>query len=129
MNAEEGAPIRAKTIAHADGSYTEIVTDANEMVSRATTYNAAGKVLGKVLHRLDSNLEPLTSYTYDPAGKPLYWTELKRDLDGRVSEAVDYTPRNEMLRRIVYTYDKFGKLTAVKAFDAQGREIVPRKKR
>jgi hypothetical protein len=124
---EEGVAIRAKTVAHADGTYTEIVTDPEEMVSRATTYNAAGKVMGKVLSRLNDDWEPLKTYTYDAAGKPLYWTELKRDLNGRVSEAIDYTPQNKLIRRVAYSYDTSGKLTAVKTFDSEGREIVARK--
>jgi hypothetical protein len=125
---EEGVAIRAKTVAHADGSYTEIVTDQAEMVSRATTYNAAGKIMGKVLNRLNDNFEPLTSYNYDTAGKPLYWAEWKRDLNGRVIQVIEYTPQNKLIRRVAYSYDSFGKLTGVKAFDSEGREIVARQK-
>ncbi len=127
--AKGDAAIRAKTVAHADGSYTEIVTDENEMVSRVTNYDAGGKVIGKMLNRLGSNLEPLKSYTYDPAGKPLFWAELKRDANGRVSESIEYTPKNRLIRRVVYSYDTFGKVIDVKSFDSEGREIVALKKR
>ncbi len=121
--------IRAKTVAHADGSYTEIITDEKEMVSRVTNYDAAGKVIGKMLNRLGSNLEPLKSYVYDSEGRPLYWAKLKRDSNGRVSESTEYTPQNKMIRRVVYRYDTIGKLMGVKTFDSEGREIVAPKKR
>lgn len=124
VGAQGDGAIRAKTVAHADGSYTEIVTNENEMVSRVTNYDAAGKVRGKILNRLGSNLEPLKSYIYDSKGSPLYWCELKRDSNGRVSESIEYTPQNKLIRRVVYSYNSFGKLVGVKTFDSKGREIV-----
>ena len=129
VGAQGDRGMRAKTVAHADGSYTEIVTDEKEMVSRVTTYDSTGKVLGKMLNRLGSNLEPLKSYTYDPEGKPLYWTKLKHDSKGRVSEAIEYTPRNRLIRRMAFSYDSLGKLTGVRTFDSEGHEIVAPKKR
>ena len=128
VGAKGDGGMRAKTVAHADGSYTEVITDEEEMISRVTTFDATGKVLGKMLNRLGSNFEPLKSYTYDPAGKPLYWTELKHDSKGRVREAIEYTPRNQFIRRMVFSYDTAGKLANVRTFDSKGHEIVVPKK-
>jgi hypothetical protein len=125
---EDDTAIRAKTTVHGDGTRTEMITNPVDKTMRATTYDAADKVIGKVLNRLNDDLEPIEAFAYDPNGKPLYRTEFKRDFNGRVTEMIDYTTENKLIRRLVYSYDSVGKVTGIKAYDANGREIPSQKR-
>jgi antitoxin component YwqK of YwqJK toxin-antitoxin module len=129
MGQGESAAIRAKTTVHGDGTRTETITNVDEKTMRATTYDASGKVLLKVLNRLNDDLEPVQAFYYDPTGKPLYRSVYKRDFNGRVTEVTDFSTTGKTLRRLVYSYDSVGKVMGIKAYDGNGNEIPSQRRK
>lgn len=125
----ESDAIIAKTTVHADGTRTEMITNPVEKTMRATTYDAADKVLFKVLNRLNDDLVPMEAFTYDADGKPLYRTKFNRDFNGRVLEMTEFTVKGKVIRRLVYSYDSIGKVVGIKAYDGNGKEIPPQKRK
>lgn len=117
--------VKVTTTLHDDGSRTEMKTDPDQHTSEATTMNAAGKLLQRIVYTLDEENQPAEGTIYSAAGVVLFKAVYKRDPANRLSEEVDSTPAGQMIRRFVYEYDGNGKVSRIRAYDASGTEMTP----
>lgn len=120
--------IRATTTMHGDGTRTEETINPYDKTQTAVTLNAGDKVLQRVVYQLDENNLATTAIIYDGKGIPLYKAEYKRNMQGLVSEERNFTPKDDFIRRMVYTYDVSGNMTRIDSYDVQGRLIDSRGK-
>jgi len=118
-----GSEIRVTTALHDDGSKTVTQVDSENHTSEASTYNAANRLLRKVVYTLDDQNDPVQGLVYDAKGHELYKAIYKRNEMGRVSEELEYTPDDRLLGRFVYRYDGNGRLLKIDAYDAEGNPI------
>ena len=105
------------------GSRTVAVTDPDKHTTEADTYNAANKLVEKIVYALDDNNQPATGVVYTPDNRPAFKTVYKRDDFSRVTEEDDYTMNDQLLRRFVYQYGADGKLLRIRAYDSEGNEL------
>ena len=112
--------IRAKTVIHEDGTRTDTVTNAEARTSEAIQRDSSGKILQRVLYRLDASGQPDAGIVYDPKGRILYKMKIKRDAQNRVTEQIDYTAKDAFVRRMVFSYDSLNRLVKVDTFDQAG---------
>ncbi len=123
QDAEPGG-IRVTTALHDDGSKTVTQVDSDSHTSEASTFNAANRLMRKVVYTLDDQNNPVQGLVYDAKGHELYKALYKRNEMGRVTEETEYTPDDKMLGRFVYRYDETGRLLKIDAYDAEGN-LVP----
>ena len=118
--------IHAVTTLLDDGSRTVTVTDPDKHSSEADTYNAANKLIQKIVYNLDQNNQPVSSIVFGRDGvTPVFKAAYKHDDNNRVSEEDDYTLDDQLIRRFTYEFGPDGKVTRVHAFDSQGNELQP----
>jgi len=117
--------IRATTMFHDDGTHTVTVIDPNKHTSEASTYDAANKLLRKVVYTLDDRNAFVSGIVYNAANMPMYKAAYKCDDNNRVTEEDDYTMDDQLLRRFVYDFDSSGDITQIHTFDSQGNEVMP----
>ena len=115
--------IHAVTTLHADGTRTVAITNPDTHTSEADTYNAANKLIEKIIYALDDNNQPATGVVYTPDNKPAFKTVYKHDDFSRVTEEDDYTMGDQLIRRFVYELGADGKVIRIRAYDAQGNEL------
>ena len=60
-------------------------------------------------------------YTAD--NKPVFKATYTRDELDRVTEEADYTMANQLIRRFVYEFGADGKVSRIRAYDANGNEM------
>ncbi|MDP9291308.1 MAG: hypothetical protein M3O82_02965 [Verrucomicrobiota bacterium] len=125
LHARAQSAVKVTTTLHDDGSRTEMVTDPDQHTSEAKTLNAAGKLLQRIVYTLDEENQPAEGTIYSPAGAVLFKALYKRDPANRLSEEVDSTAAGAMIRRFVYEYDGNGKVSRIRAYDANGIEMTP----
>jgi hypothetical protein len=126
QDASSDAPddaIHAVTTLHADGTRTVAITNPDTHTSEADTYNAANKLVEKIIYTLDENNQPASGVVYTPDNRPAFKTTYKRNDFNRVTEEDDYTMDDQLLRRFVYEYGAGGKVIGIRAYDAQGNEL------
>ena len=83
--------IHAITAIHPDGSRTVTVTNPEEHSSEATTYDAANKMIERIVYTLDENNVLVTGLVYGPGNTPSFKSVYKHDDLNRISEEDDYT--------------------------------------
>lgn len=112
--------IRVTTTLRADGSRVDKKVDpaAKEVIE--TVYDTKEKVTQTLKYRINDNGDPVEGVAYDAAGKPLMKVSYKHDGSNRVSEQIESTPEDKVIRRLVYKYDNMGKLAGVDTYDADG---------
>jgi hypothetical protein len=115
--------IHAITTLHADGTRTVAITDPDKHSSESDTYDAANKLIEKIIYALDDNNQPATGVVYTADNRPAFKTTYKRDDFNRVSEEDDYTMDDQLLRRFVYEFGADGKVIRIRAYDAEGNEL------
>jgi hypothetical protein len=115
--------IHAVTTLHEDGTKTETITDPDKHTTEATTYNAANKMIERIVYTLDDQNQAVTGVVYSAANKPVFKAEYKHDDSGRISEEDDYTMADQLIRRFVYEFGPNGKVIRIRGYDAQGNEM------
>ena len=123
QDSDAPADIRVTTALHDDGSKTVTQVDSDNHTSEASTYNAANRLIRKVVYTLDEQNNPLQGLVYDAKGHELYKAVYKRNEMGRVAEETEYTPDDRLLGRFVYLYDQNGRLLKIQAYDADGNPV------
>lgn len=118
--AAETGGIRAKTVIHEDGTRTETVTNSQARTSESTQKDSSGKILQRVLYRLDANDQPDAGIVYDPKGRILYKMKIKRDAQNRVTEQIDYSAKDAFVQRMVFSYDSLGRMVKIDTYDEAG---------
>jgi hypothetical protein len=115
--------VHAVTAIHDDGSKTVTVSDPDKHSSEATTYDAANKLIERVVYTLDDNNLPVSGIVYGRDNNPAFKTAYKHDDSNRISEEDDYTLDDQLIRRFTYEFGADGKLLRVHAYDSQGNEL------
>jgi hypothetical protein len=115
--------IHAITTLHEDGTKTVTITDPDKRTSEASTYDARDKLIQKIIYALDDNNRPATGVVYAKDNSPVLKTVYKHDDMNRLSEEDDYTMDDQLIRRFVYEFGPNGKVSRIRAFDAQGNEL------
>jgi len=115
--------IHAVTAIHEDGSKTVTVTDPDKHSSEATTYNAADKVIEKIVYALDENNTPVSGTVYGPDNAAAFKAVYKHDDFNRITEEDDFTLDGQLMRRFTYEFGPDGKLLKIHAYDSQGNEL------
>jgi antitoxin component YwqK of YwqJK toxin-antitoxin module len=123
---QQGAPVRVTATVHPDGTRTDRQVNPDEHTSIETTYDAAGKVMRKIVYKLDEKGNPSESTAFDAKGMPALKMKFTVDAENHVSERVDYTPAGKFIRKIVYQYDATGKVNGVQVLDETGKPIPKR---
>jgi hypothetical protein len=124
-NSNDGLAMRATTMFNHDGTKTVTVIDSGKHTSEASTYDAADKLLRKVVYALDDQNQFVSGVVYNAANVPMYKATYKRDDSNRVTEEDDYTMDDQLLRRFVYDFDSQGDILRIHTFDGQGNEMLP----
>lgn len=119
--AQDQGALRVKTVCHQDGTRTDTKTDPVARTTETTEIDAAGKIIQRVLYRLDAQDQPDAGIVYDSKGRILYKMKLKRDAQNRLAEQTDFTATDKFVRRIVYTYDSKNRVTKIDTFDEAGK--------
>src|SRR5437016_5447745 len=117
---EDVAAIKVTTTLHDDGSKTVTKLDPDQHTSEATTYDGANKLKQRIVYELDDQNQPASGTVYAANGDVVLKSVYKRDAANRISEEIDYTPDDKLLRRFVYEFGSNGKVTRIRAFDANG---------
>jgi len=115
--------IHAITELHEDGTKTVTVTDPDKHSSEASTYNAANRLIEKVVYTLDENNSPVSGLVYGADNAVAFKTTYKHDDFNRIVEEDDYTLDDQLFRRFTYEFGPDGKLKRIHAFDGQGNEM------
>ncbi len=122
-----GSTIKVRTVLHEDGTKTATTTDPIQRTSTAVTYDASDKVRQRVVYQLDENDLPVSGIIYDAKGQAAFKSTYKHDLSNRLSEQIDYTPNDKLLRRLVFEYGASNRISNVRTYDASGVELTPAK--
>lgn len=102
------AAIRAATIMHKDGTYTETVVNMDTRIETNKTFDAGKRLMNQVVYRLDDQGQHVSAFVYNQAGKLTGKVLYKRNSANVVTEQIDYTANNQMIRRIFFKYDTQG---------------------
>jgi hypothetical protein len=115
--------IHAITALHPDGSRTVTITNPDNHSSEASTYDAAKRLIEKIVYALDDNNQPVSGVVYTSKNTPAFKTVYKHDESNRITEEDDFTMADQLMRRFTYEFGPDGKLARVRAFDSQGNEL------
>jgi len=115
--------IHAVTAIHPDGSMTVTITDPDKHSSESSTYDAARKLMERVVYTLDENNLVVSGTVYGRGNVAAFKTVYKHDDANRICEEDDYTLDDQLLRRFTYEFAGDGKLLRVHAYDSQGNEL------
>jgi hypothetical protein len=115
--------IHAITALNDDGSKTVTITDPDNHSSESSTYDAANKLIEKVVYTLDENSNPVTGTVFGPDNTAVFKATYKHDDYNRITEEDDYTLDGQFMRRFTYDFGSDGKLKQIHAFDSQGNEL------
>lgn len=122
--AQDDTPaIKVTTTLHDDGSRTVIKLDAGQHTSDSTTYTAGDKVQQRIVYVLDEENQPVSGKVYAANGAVVFTSVYQHDGQNRITEEADYTPAGQLMRRFVYEFGSTGKVSRIRAFDAQGNEL------
>ena len=121
------SPIKATTTLHPDGSRTEFTTDTDERTGTSTTYNAAGKLMQKILYQLDEQNQPASGIFYNAKNQVVMKVVYRRDASNRITEQFEYAPNDKLIRRILFEFSG-QKISKVRTFSPDGTELTPAKR-
>lgn len=112
--------IRVTTTLRADGSRVDKKVDPAAREVTETVYDTKDQVTQTLKYKINDNGDATEGVAYDASGKPLMKVSYKRDGNNRVTEQLESTPEDKLIRRMVYHYDTLGKLSGVDTYDAEG---------
>ena len=115
--------IHVTTTLHEDGTKTVTQINPETHTSEASTYDNRDHLRQKIVYTLDERNQPETGVVYTAANVPVFKAAYTRDNLGRVTEEVDSTMTDQLMRRFVYEFGPDGKVSRIRAFDANGVEM------
>jgi hypothetical protein len=115
--------IHAITAMNEDGTRTVTLTNPDNHTSEASTYDAAGKLMKKVVYTMDANNQAASGIVYSADNRPVYKAAYKRDGANRISEEDDYTMDDQLIDRFVFEFGPDGRVLRIRGYDAQGNEL------
>lgn len=115
--------IRVTTTLHEDGTKTVTQMNPDSHTSEASTYDARDHLRQKIVYALNERNQPESGVVYTPDNKPVFKAAYTRDNLDRVTEEADYTMADQLIRRFVYEFGADGKVSRIRAFDANGVEM------
>ena len=138
--------IRVTTTLHPDGTKTVTQNNPDDRTVETSNYDAADKLLQKIVYNVDELGQAVTGSLYMPkgvskTGAPLlvlvYKMKYKHDGLNRVSEVENYSPADQLVTRQVFHYDPSNRVIKIDTYDAAGNiiatpsnsEAVPDKRR
>jgi len=104
----KGALQNARTVYHADGTYTESVQDTIIREQNEVTYSAQKVVIAKKKYALNDKGQPLHGNIYDGRGELKARAQFLYDSFDRLTEQRMMNLRGEVFQRIVFGYDMKG---------------------
>jgi hypothetical protein len=98
----------ARTVIHADDSYTESVQDITAREQREVTYSPKPQsvVIAKKVYLLDDKGQPLQGNVYDGKGQLKARVQFLYDDFGRMSEERMYNLQGQVFQTITFGYDR-----------------------
>ncbi len=115
--------IRVTVTINPDGSKTVYQVDGPKKESVATTTDAKGKAVGKIIYKLDDQGRYETGQVFGPDGKLRFKTAYRYDGAGRLAEETHLRKDDVIHNRIVYSYDAAGHQTGYAIYDGAGKLI------
>jgi hypothetical protein len=116
--------IHAGTTIYLDGSKTVTVTNPDNHTSEVSRYDAANKLIQKMVYTLGDDKQPVSGVVYDENNQAIYKTVYKRDEMNRIAEEDDYTVYNRFIRRLVFQYGLDGKPTGIRTYSTPGDTVA-----
>ena len=99
----------ARTVYHADESYTESVQDVTVREQREVTYSPQKVVIAKKVYLLDDKGQPLQGNVYDGKGVLKARVQFNYDDFGRLSDERMYNLQGQVFQAITFSYDNNNK--------------------
>ena len=119
----------ARTVIHADESYTESVQDISAREQREVTYSPKPQsvVIAKKVYLLDEKGQPLQGNIYDGRDQLKARAQFLYDSFGRLSEQRMFNLQGEVYQTITFGYDSNGKALPPKSqtFNVKAPDMKP----
>lgn len=119
----------ARTVIHADDTYTESVQDLTAREQREVTYSPKPQsvVIAKKIYLLDDKGQPLQGNIYDGKGQLKARAQFLYDDFGRLSEQRMYNLQGQVFQSITFGYDRNGKALPPKSqtFNVPSPDMKP----
>jgi len=117
----------ARTVYHADGTYTESVQDVTVREQREVTYSTQKVVIAKKVYLLDPKGQPLQGNIYDGKDQLKARVQFLYDEFGRMSEERMFNLQGEVFQSITFAYDNNGKALPPKSrtFNVRAPDMKP----
>jgi hypothetical protein len=120
---QDTASIKVTTRLNADGTRTDTQKNLEERISDSRTMDKSGKLIRRVVFRLDDMGRETEGTIYNAKGQPVSLVSFRYDATGQMSEEIDKTAAGVVIRRTVFVRDAQGRLTKIEAYDGQGKPI------
>lgn len=128
IHAQGSAPqIKARTVYHTDGTYTESVQDPFTREQRETTFNAQKVKIAERVYLLNERGVPVQGNVYDGRGQLKARVQILFDSFGRTSEQRMTNLQGEVYQRIMFEYDAKGNQLPPKSinYNVQAPDFKP----
>lgn len=128
IHAQGSAPqIKARTVYHTDGTYTESVQDPFTREQRETTFNSQKVKIAERIYLLNERGVPVQGNVYDGRGQLKARVQILFDSFGRTSEQRMTNLQGEVYQRILFEYDAKGKQMPPKSinYNVQAPDFKP----
>lgn len=116
-----GDSVRVTVSMNQDGSRTAYEFDPANKKATATTTNAAGKSLRKILYELDDAGRFAKGEVRDGRGRFEFKTLYKYDSNARLTEEDRLTMDGALMNKLVYAYGPDGKQSGYSVYDSAGK--------
>ena len=125
----KGFSQNARTVIHADDTYTESVQDISAREQREVTYSPKPQsvVIAKKVYLLDEKGQPLQGNIYDGRDQLKARAQFLYDAFGRLSEQRMFNLQGEVFQSITFGYDTNGKALPPKSqtFNVKAPDMKP----
>ena len=97
----KGDAIKATTTVHSDGTRSTLMVNPEAQSAEETFFDAAGKIMRKIVYPLDAQNQPIGAINYNARGQVIARSSYQRDASGRISEETITAAGGQFLRRRV----------------------------
>ncbi len=112
----------SKILRYDDGSKLTIQVDTANQRVEENFYDRSGALGWKLVRELDEDLQPMRAIKFDSQDQ-IVSRHKYICLRGRVEEEEILSPKNALLARMVYFYDKKGRVIRIDHFNAAGNLV------
>jgi len=120
MPAQNDNTIRVTTTLRGDGTRVDRQVDPGQHLLTETVYGTDDKIEQTTKYKTNDNGDAVEGVAYNAKGEPILKVSYKRDGNNKVTEQIESSPEDKLVRRIVYRYDAMGKLTGMDTYDSDG---------